>query len=250
MASVSSAGKGLRMARYYGLGGRGAVVAVLLALLWAGPAAAESLRERLYALSLAEGFTVSHAERLAETEAPMVAPLSASIPVSQRIRAMLQGYNYVLLYDSMGRIKELQILGPAPSAAAVLAQASVSTTRRGVHHVVEAELVGPNGAPQKVPLMLDTGATMVVLPLSMTETLGFENKDLTDGWAKTAAGRVPVKSGWLRTIKVGRVAEKQVAVSFIEDSKLGEQTLLGMSFLERFRFTIDDQNDRIILMPR
>ena len=231
-------------------GWRGAVVPVLLALLWAGPAASESLRERLYALALTEGFAVSHAQRLPETEVTPGAPLPASVPVSRRIRAILEGYNYVLVYDRAGRITELRVLGPAPSAAAVRANASVSTTRRGVHHVVEAELVGPNGAPHKIPLMLDTGATMVVLPLSMTGSLGFESKDLTDGWAETAAGRVPVKSGWLRTIKVGRVAEKRVAVSFIEDSKLGEQTLLGMSFLERFRLTIDDQNDRIILMPR
>ena len=43
------------------------------------------------------------------------------------------------------------------------------------------------------------------------------------------------------------MAEGRVAVSFLEGDKLGNQILLGMSFLDRFRLTIDDQHDRIIL---
>jgi aspartyl protease family protein len=98
--------------------------------------------------------------------------------------------------------------------------------------------------------VLDTGATTVVLPLSMVERLGFESGDLTDGWSQTAAGRIRVKLGWLQAIKVGRIAEDRVAVAFIEDDQLGNQTLLGMSFLDRFRLTIDDRNERIILMRK
>ncbi len=218
---------------------------VLLAHLSAAPAIAAGLQERLEALAATEGFVVSGLERLAESPAKFTAAPPAGAPLSQRIRALLAGYNYVLLYDSGGRISELRISGPAP--AAVPPPGSVATTRRGPHHVVEAELVGPNGTKHRVALMLDTGATTVVLPQSMIGLLGFEAGDLTDGWSQTAAGRVPIKQGWLESIKVGRMAEGRVAVSFLEGDKLGNQTLLGMSFLDRFRLTIDDQHDRIIL---
>jgi aspartyl protease family protein len=226
------------------------VILVLFALLPAGSAAAEGLQERLEALAAAKGFTVSGLERLAVAPAKVAAVPPAGAPLPKRIGALLEGYNYVLLYDGEGRITELRISGPAPAAAAVPARGSVATTRRGPHHVVEAELVGPNGTQHRVPLVLDTGATTVVLPLSMIGPLGFEDGDLADGWSQTAAGRVRIKRGWLESIKVGRMAEDRVAVSFIEDDKLGNQTLLGMSFLDRFRLTIDDQNDRIILMRK
>ena len=224
------------------------MILVLFAFLLAGSAAAAGLQERLEALAAAKGFTVSGLERLAEAPAKFTAVPPAGAPLSQRIRALLGGYNYVLLYDGEGRVTELRISGLAP--AAVPARGSVATTRLGPHHVVEAELVGPNGTKHRVPLVLDTGATTIVLPQSMIGPLGFEAGDLTDGWSRTAAGRVHIKQGWLEALKVGRMTEGRVAVSFIEDDKLGNQTLLGMSFLDRFRLTIDDQNDRIILMRK
>jgi aspartyl protease family protein len=223
---------------------------VLLALVSSGAAAAEGLQGRLEALAASEGFAVSGLERLAEAPAKFAAPAPTGTPLSKRIGALLEGYNYVLLYDSGGRITELMISGRAPAIAPAPVRGSIATTRRGPHYVVESELTGPNGAKHNVPLLLDTGATTVVLPQSMIEPLGFEVGDLTDGWSQTAAGRVPIKRGHLESIKVGRMVEGRVAVSFVEDDKLGNQTLLGMSFLDRFRLTIDDQHDRIILMRK
>ncbi len=59
-----------------------------------------------------------------------------------------------------------------------------------------------------------------------------------------------MKLGKLNSVQVGHAHVRDVAVGFIEDEKIGEQHLLGMSFLGRFRLTIDDEGNRIILSPR
>jgi clan AA aspartic protease (TIGR02281 family) len=119
-----------------------------------------------------------------------------------------------------------------------------------------AEIVetGPNGRRQTMALTLDTGATTIVLPREMIRLLGFQAKDLRDGWSRTAAGRVPIKLGRLRTVKVGHALAKDVAVAF-PAGEAGtdpddELALLGMSFLKRFRLTIEDAKDQIILMAK
>lgn len=40
---------------------------------------------------------------------------------------------------------------------------------------------------------------------------------------------------------------QDVTVTFLEDKRLKGARLLGMSFLQRFRMTIDDAKNRIIL---
>ena len=124
------------------------------------------------------------------------------------------------------------------------------TSRRGSHHLVDALLIGPGGKRRTFPLMLDTGASIVVLPSSMIEDLGFEDGDLRPGTANTANGPVPIHLGTLRRVRIGRAAVDGVAVGFIADDKIGETSLLGMSFLNHFRVTIDDSGNRLTLRPR
>jgi aspartyl protease family protein len=126
----------------------------------------------------------------------------------------------------------------------------VKTERRGRQHVVEAELVGPNGARHMVRLVVDTGASTVVLPSSMIAPLGFRVEKLEEDEAETANGTVDVKMGTLRSVRVGQAKVSDVSVGFIEDEQIGDQHLLGMSFLGRFRLTIDDKTDRVVLLPR
>ena len=67
------------------------------------------------------------------------------------------------------------------------------------------------------------------------------------GWAQTANGRVRAKTGTLHSVAVGNATARDVTVTFLEDKRLNGSRLLGMSFLQRFRMTIDDANSRIIL---
>jgi aspartyl protease family protein len=86
----------------------------------------------------------------------------------------------------------------------------------------------------------------------MVRLLGFQAKALRDGWSRTAAGRVPIKLGRLRTVKVGHALAKDVAFPAGEPGPGpdDELALLGMSFLKRFRLTIEDARDQIILMAK
>jgi Aspartyl protease len=72
----------------------------------------------------------------------------------------------------------------------------IETRREGPRHVVEAEVTGPGGKAIRAPLLIDTGATSIVLPSSMIPPLGLKDSDLRSGQAQTAggiidAGRVP-----------------------------------------------------------
>jgi aspartyl protease family protein len=205
-----------------------------------------SLRNELEVLASQHSFTISGINKLKDE----TAKLGSEASLDERLKSLLNGYNYLLVHDATGEISELRILGPHPSAEEVERRVAVKTMRRGVHHLVEAILVGPRGAKRTLPLLVDTGASTVVLPNSMIEELGFKPSELQDGETQTAAGSVNVKLGQLYSVQVGHAHLRDVGVGFIEDDKLGEQPLLGMSFLGRFRLTIDDENNRVMLLTR
>lgn len=171
--------------------------------------------------------------------------------LAARLRGLLRGYNYMLLYGESGAPRALRILGPQPSPGQVPSpHHAVPTARQGPHHLVEAELTGPTGARRRVTLIVDTGATTVVLPRSLIAPLGFDDGVLRDGWSETANGRVAIKSGRLQTVRVGTATADDIAVAFIADDRLGAKRLLGMSFLGRFRVTLDDTEDQITLVAK
>jgi len=98
--------------------------------------------------------------------------------------------------------------------------------------------------------MVDTGATTLVLPSSRIAELGFTAQDLRKGTSQTASGVVPMQLGRLRHVRIGGVSAADVEVSFIADDKLSGNQLLGMSFLQRFKMTIDDANNELILLAK
>ena len=56
--------------------------------------------------------------------------------------------------------------------------------------------------------------------------------------------------GRLAAVRVGHAEVKDVPVTFIADKHLGRKALLGMSFLDHFRLTIDESAQRIILTTK
>ncbi len=171
--------------------------------------------------------------------------------LGRRLQGLLRGYNYMLLYGKSGAPRALRILGPQPPPSQVPSpRHAVPTARQGLHHLVEAELTGPTGARRRVTLIVDTGATTVVLPRSLIAPLGFDEGALRDGWSETANGRVAIKSGRLQSVRVGTATAHDIAVAFIADDRLGAKRLLGMSFLGRFRVTLDNTEDQIILVAK
>jgi len=204
------------------------------------------LRSRLERLAAESGFALGGLEWIGP-EAARVAPGS----VSDRLNSLLRDYNYVLIHDGRGGIEKVLITSPKTSEPKRSADGvTVYTVRVGNHHLVEAAIAGPNGTVRTVRLMVDTGASNLVLPASMILQLGFAPEDLHAGVSMTGNGPVPIVVGMLRSVRVGAVSADDVKVAFIADEKLLGVRLLGMSFLQRFRMTIDHERNELVLLTK
>ncbi len=205
------------------------------------------LRSQLRELAGVHGFVIQRLH-LVEPEPAR----GASGDLREQLAALLEGYSYVVSEGAGGRIQRVELLARAEEGLDVphtgASVHSVTTTRRGSHHQVQAVLTGPSALPLATPLIVDTGASTVVLPTSMIHSLGFSPEKLRSTWAGTANGKVAAKAGRLASVSIDSVVVYDVPVVFIADERLGKNKLLGMSFLSAFRFTIDDANNQIILM--
>jgi clan AA aspartic protease (TIGR02281 family) len=131
---------------------------------------------------------------------------------------------------------------------------TLKTSRNGPHHIIRAALVGPNGRTQMVSFIVDTGATDIVLPASMIARLGFRDSELSDESVQTANGVARAQRGQLRSVELGGPDNndviQRVPVMFMSDDDTGGYALMGMSVLGRYSMTIEDAEDRIILVRR
>jgi aspartyl protease family protein len=219
---------------------------LLLAATFAGGFGAQpagSLAAMIERLASERGFEVRGIERIG-TEA---APETADGDLLARLSALLAGYNHVV-EGTAGTVTRVIVLGPR--TAAPPPQRAVRTTRRGDHHLVEAVVQGPAAAPLTLSLMLDTGASSIVLPERLLGPLGFEERDLAVQRSQTANGQIVGRAGRLSRVRVGAATAEDVAVLFVPDEQLGGVMLLGMSFLGNFAFSVDNRADQLMLTPR
>lgn len=219
----------------------------LLSLLPILNAHGADVRDVLEGLSRRHGFALQGLENVAVQE---VNDAFTEGDLQTRLQQLLQRYNYVVVSGDARRIERVVIIGAKSAAPTAAPDNAVRIRRDGLHHRVEALLTGPNGQPVATNLIIDTGASNIVLPASMIERLGFRPQELAQGTSQTASGTVRVRVATLGVVTVGGNEARDVAVSFVEDGKLGDLRLLGMSFLHRFRVTIDDQKQRLILIDR
>jgi clan AA aspartic protease (TIGR02281 family) len=102
-------------------------------------------------------------------------------------------------------------------------------------------------------LLLDTGASLVVLRKNIAQKLGIDLRNVqSDLKMQLADGRqVNVKSLVLESIKVQNAEAKNVEAAVILDEETqGSEFydgLLGMSFLRKFNFKIDQKEKKLIL---
>jgi aspartyl protease family protein len=169
--------------------------------------------------------------------------------IRRQINSLLADYNFMIVGGGVKiervSISSLKNVAPKPKSSG-----AVKTRRMGAHHQVRALLYGPNDVEISTNLMVDTGASTLVLPESMIQSLGFSLENLRNSVSQTAAGQVPVKTGVLKSVRIGDISAENVTVSFINDQKLNGTRLLGMSFLNRFRFSLDDENNELQLMSK
>jgi aspartyl protease family protein len=198
----------------------------------------ENLAAQIQALAAQNGFSLVGLSRIEDVPAK-----SLTGPPRQRLQAALDGYNHVMAGN------KLIVLGKAQWVAPIPKETVLPTRRIGLHHVIDATLTGLSKAELQVGLMIDTGASVSVLPLSMADTLGLAHDDLAERQVQTAKGQVRAKIGVLSALRLGNQKITDVEVAFIEDALLGDNRLLGMNVLGRYRMTLDDQRNQLTLTP-
>ncbi len=102
----------------------------------------------------------------------------------------------------------------------------------------------------RVLLLLDTGASLVILTNRIAQELGIDMNKLTgDLQLQLADGRrVLAKRVLLESVKVEDAEVENVEAAIIPtEIGGGTEGLLGMSFLKNFNFRIDQDNKKLIL---
>lgn len=122
----------------------------------------------------------------------------------------------------------------------------ITYNRSGLSIIVEAWL----NNLVKVNLIVDTGASLVILSQEIIDKLGLDLKDEGSPMLVTLADgrKVKAKSVILKSVKVGEAEVKNVQAAVLEDKEVtDEDGLLGMSFLENFLVNIDVKANRLVL---
>ena len=107
------------------------------------------------------------------------------------------------------------------------------TSDAGGHFKTMGEV---NGSP--ISFMVDTGATLVVLPASEAEKLGIDYRQGVRGVSNTAAGKVGFYRVKLSSIRVGDVTLHHVDGA-VMDGEGPTEALLGMAFLSQTNVRLD-----------
>jgi len=129
----------------------------------------------------------------------------------------------------------------ATSVGAAQGSKVVLTAGSGGHFVTQGQING-----HSVPLVVDTGASLVSLSVAEAERVGLNYKTGQPVQMSTANGVIP---GWrlqLASVKVGDVVV--YGVDAIVSSGSMPYVLLGNSFLTRFQMT--RTNDQMVLEKR
>lgn len=122
----------------------------------------------------------------------------------------------------------------------------IEVSRRGTHIYVEAVL----NNKIRAKLFLDTGASLVILTNKIARHLDLAEKGPTISLILADGKKTKARYVRLKSINVeGAKAENVEAAILLEDiNRPGFfDGLLGMSFLKKFNFKVDRQNNRLIL---
>lgn len=144
----------------------------------------------------------------------------------------------------------LRAMVPAQKPAASLARVALEEPRAGTvalradpdgHFRVEATVGG-----RRVPMLVDTGATVVALSYENGQALGLVSaSDRFDIRVSTANGSVGAKRVVLREVRIGSVRIEEVAAVVLQPGAM-DGALLGMSFLGRLR-RLETTRDRLVM---
>jgi len=125
---------------------------------------------------------------------------------------------------------------PAPASPGMSGTVRIQPDRNG-HYSTDAVING-----RILPVMVDTGASMVVLSYEAAERAGLRPHSLDfSGRASTANGVSKIAPVRLDRVRVGGIMLRDIPAAVAEPGVL-RQNLLGMTFLRKLkRFQIENQ---------
>lgn len=97
-------------------------------------------------------------------------------------------------------------------------------------------------------LVVDTGSPEVMLTSSFIQKLGLDLSQSNKGYVEVLNGKYKAAAVSLDSIKLGVAQAQNVSATvLLEDSKEINDGLLGLSFLSKFHFTLDQAGQKLIL---
>jgi len=144
-----------------------------------------------------------------------------------------------------GRARELIAVITAPEPGTVLA--NVPLSRSGNQFIVTASLDGR----REIRLLIDTGASVTIVAPKVLEGLGY-NLGGQKGRFSTANGEVDAPLVGVQSLAVGEQLVSPITVGAIALSRPVEPVdgLLGMDFLQKFEFSLDQRRGVLELRYR
>src|SRR5262245_13478107 len=142
----------------------------------------------------------------------------------------------------------------APAAPAPAAPGAAASSPTGKAYRVQVQRAGPsmlvvavvNGV-HRVPFLIDTGATDVLLPRAVAERIGLEvGPDTRTKRYATANGMVEHPVVMLESVDVGGAVARDVPASIGPELEFG---LLGLSYFNRFDTHVDAAAGVVTLVP-
>lgn len=249
-----------------------AISALILAFLFSLPSAGAErvdVAEELERLAADHGFNIKGLEQVEDAVGR-----AEGDDLLPRLRKLLEGFDHVILQAPEGGVERIIILGAkvpyeppppqepkdegdetaaepsedgSPDAGKQSGEIVLETARRGTQHTVKVSLEGKDGKRFDQSLLIDTGADQVVLPASLATRLGLLPEELNEREMQTANGKLKARFGKIAGIWLSETRLPNIDAAFIDDDKLGNGGLLGMSVLGSYTMTIDDENNRLTL---
>lgn len=155
--------------------------------------------------------------------------------------ALLAAYAYADEFRGVGaRLQAALMPGSVVPLGADGGQV-MATRGRGQHFSLDAQI---NGV--RVPMLVDTGASIVAIDRSTAEAVGIDVAALSYGvQVRTANGIANAAPVRLETLSVGGIVRRNVSAVVTEGDGIGID-LLGMSFLGTLS-SIEFRGDRLVL---
>ncbi|MDT7043937.1 retropepsin-like aspartic protease [Candidatus Nitronereus thalassa] len=123
----------------------------------------------------------------------------------------------------------------------------IPAVRSGNHLYVDVEI----NDYQTVTLLVDTGATDIMLKAEVAYELGLSESDAIEATYNTANGPTQQFITMLELVRIGEAEQSKVRASFGRGMTDGfEDGLLGMSFLKHYHVDIDLKREELHLRPR